>query len=81
MTMDPNANIEEQLSLVRRIIAGDAVDIGRLAGLVQSLDEWLTKGGAPPARWSPTVYVCAWCSHPISHGICVACARDLEGGK
>ena len=59
--MDPNANLNEQRQIARRI-ADDAylgihdtqrgLDKARLADLVLELDEWLRKGGALPTVWS-----------------------------
>jgi hypothetical protein len=63
--MDPDANLEEQLSLAQSIIEGDNVDpeghhvapspedAERLAELVLALHEWIQKGGAMPAVWEP----------------------------
>lgn len=54
--MDPNANLEEQLKLAKRIAESDdghSLEDGvRLAELVIALDEWLAKGGFKPARWT-----------------------------
>lgn len=56
--MDPNANLEEQLDLAKKIIV--ASDRGsflgvysaeRLAELVIALDEWIKNGGFIPRRW------------------------------
>lgn len=65
--MDPDANLAEQLTIVTAINAindaavnGQATTTeleeldrlsGRLAELVESLDEWLRKGGSLPRRW------------------------------
>jgi hypothetical protein len=54
--MDPNANLDEQLDIVQRMLnqesehidTGDAV---RLAELVEALNEWICKGGFLPATW------------------------------
>jgi len=63
--MDPDANLEEQLSLAQSIIEGDNVDpeghhvvsspedAERLAELVLALHEWIQKGGALPSAWEP----------------------------
>jgi hypothetical protein len=54
--MDPDANLNEMLEIAD-LINGDfdevirPGDIERLANLVLSLDEWLSKGGALPERW------------------------------
>jgi hypothetical protein len=64
--MDPDANLEEQLRIVSRLMENDytrygsmvestsarACDADRLADLVLALDEWLEKGGFLPRRWS-----------------------------
>lgn len=57
--MDPDANLKEQLRLVRRLSAQidsdhepDAGDVDRLCELVRSLDEWIAGGGFLPERWS-----------------------------
>lgn len=65
--MDPNANLDEQLRLVRRIqelgalAAVGAISVleqselqaasERLADLVEALDHWITGGGFLPRRW------------------------------
>jgi len=51
--MDPNANLEEQLRLANKILAGVgyASDGVRLAELVLALDHWLNTSGFLPARW------------------------------
>lgn len=53
--MDPNANLEEQRSLVQWLIAhpdeDTSTEAARLADLVQALDEWLTGGGFLPNPW------------------------------
>ena len=56
--MDPDANLEQQLSLADTIIA-DATAFGtvdveyahRLAHLIFALDKWLVYGGTLPNRW------------------------------
>lgn len=62
--MDPNANLEETLRLVRNILKatdecdddGDPVynsrDVLRLAELVEALDGWLSKGNFLPNKWA-----------------------------
>lgn len=56
--MDPNANLKEQLEQVQLLLYGKALSAddyvevaGRLAELVEALDEWLSKGGFLPGRW------------------------------
>ncbi len=55
--MDPNANLQEQLRIVKRLlhestIADDPEVLGvRLAELVEALDEWIRMGGAFPKSW------------------------------
>lgn len=63
--MDPDANLKEQLSLIRRFLdlevnkltgpeMGSLVyDACRLAELVEALDGWITRGGFVPERWQP----------------------------
>ena len=56
--MDPNANLEEQRQLAKRILDGTTPDFDRievatrLAELVDALDQWLSIGGALPISWS-----------------------------
>jgi hypothetical protein len=50
--MDPNANLEEQRRIARRILDGDDRDAERLAELVEALDEWLASGGFLPSDWA-----------------------------
>lgn len=65
--MDPNANLKEQLEIARDIIktwddsnADEVFTVAvrvadranRLAELVETLDEWIRKGGFLPARWN-----------------------------
>jgi hypothetical protein len=57
--MDPNANLEEQRELRKKIIDGLEkdrtvlpADIMRFAELVEALDEWLSKGWFLPKRWN-----------------------------
>lgn len=73
--MDPNANLDETLELVRSIkrtvdnadpdtghCVIDPIDADRLAELVDALDGWIVAGGVLPARWVPmTVEACGWC--------------------
>jgi hypothetical protein len=61
MTMDPNANLEEQRRLVKLLLDGSittdrarSVSAHRLAELVSALDEWLTHGGFLPRAWERT---------------------------
>ena len=56
--MDPNANLQEQITLANVIIESAENETGeiilqaiRLAELVLALDEWLTRKGFPPERW------------------------------
>lgn len=56
--MDPEANLQEQLSLAAEIIAKhesdeivDQDDAARLAELVIDLDVWLRAGGFLPGPW------------------------------
>lgn len=55
--MDPNENLREQLKRARVLVDRDAstadlVDMGaELAEYVLALNEWITKGGFPPAAW------------------------------
>lgn len=51
--MDPNANLDEQLAIAKRMLSGviDSNDAARLAELVESLDYWITGGGFVPVRW------------------------------
>lgn len=51
--MDPDANLDEQLRIVRRVNDGkaDTDDAYRLADLVEALDEWIACGGFLPKRW------------------------------
>lgn len=54
--MDPTENLKQQLRIVERISRGDATesDHDRLADLILSLHEWITRGGFLPAQWQPT---------------------------
>jgi hypothetical protein len=52
--MDPDANLEEQLFLAKKIQNEQAVnenDLNRLTELVVALNEWIQKGGALPKKW------------------------------
>jgi len=52
--MDPNANLREQLSLARYILAeksDNTIGAVRLAELVEALDDWIARGGFLPERW------------------------------
>jgi hypothetical protein len=65
--MDPDANLAEQLAIVTEVnaIRDQATDLPipvnvlheladhafRLAELVESLDEWIRKGGGLPREW------------------------------
>ncbi len=53
---DPNENLREQLELAGMLqdeaLEGDAIRMGgKLAELVQAMNEWLSGGGALPAAW------------------------------
>lgn len=53
--MDPNATLAEILHAAMCVIASDGLDHVRaldLAERVQSLDEWLTRGGFLPDAWA-----------------------------
>lgn len=59
--MDPNANLQEQLRIAQRILDASELeddnilesgDAERLSELVLALDEWITRGGFMPSRWS-----------------------------
>lgn len=50
--MDPDANLEEQLRLVERLLKKmDVHDALRLVELVEALDGWISNGGFLPKRW------------------------------
>ena len=54
--MDPNANLEEQRSIIDRMLDehSEYIDTGdalRLAELVQALDAWIVSGGFLPRSW------------------------------
>lgn len=60
--MDPDINLNETLQLAKRFIlmsqmANDTVtydenEVTRLSELIVSLDEWISKGGFLPQRWT-----------------------------
>ncbi len=54
--MDPNANLEEQRNIAKRMEEGeaDSRDALRLGELVQALDEWLYNYGFLPTDWDRT---------------------------
>lgn len=55
--MDPNANLNEQREIVKKYFEGGIsaeaqLDLlSRLADLVESLDQWISKGGFLPTSW------------------------------
>jgi hypothetical protein len=56
--MDPDANLREQLQLVKKIMRAvdkdkpvELDDVDRLVDLVDALDGWLSHGGFLPRRW------------------------------
>lgn len=56
--MDPNENLRLQLRISKSIMAAidkgksvDEEDANRLAELVESLDQWILRGGFLPKRW------------------------------
>lgn len=62
--MDPNFNLSDQLDIAKEILDycerypyGDRYTHSedRLAELVIALDEWITKGGFLPERWTKKV--------------------------
>ncbi len=55
-SMDPNANLKEQIEICKRILAEDVdeSDAPRLADLVLALNEWIAKGGFLPSAWAVT---------------------------
>jgi hypothetical protein len=60
--VDPEANLQEQLSLSKRIIEKrdrellvDESEVERLAELVVALDDWITRGGFLPQPWHDAV--------------------------
>jgi hypothetical protein len=57
--MDPDANLDEQRTLARRLITGADRGLAvepealRLAELALALDDWITRGGFLPRAWTP----------------------------
>jgi hypothetical protein len=54
--MDPDVNLREQLQLCRHLLdlepeELDPDDVQRLCELVESLDDWILRGGFLPKRW------------------------------
>jgi hypothetical protein len=62
--MDPDANLQEQREVTRRLLAAfdaadpdsgewqpDLDDVYRLAELTEALDGWLSREGALPSDW------------------------------
>lgn len=54
--MDPDANLEEQRFIIKRLLDEDSehLDTGdavRLAELAEALDGWIKAGGFLPAPW------------------------------
>lgn len=49
--MDPDEVYEDLMGLVKQVMAGETVEVEDLAGAVQDLDEWITKGGYLPKAW------------------------------
>lgn len=91
--MDPNANLREQLELVREIqgaidggVTPNEESVSRLTDLVTELDGWIKKGGFLPAAWiKPESLKCDYCqnvywSEPGCTGIrrCPACDRPVD---
>ena len=57
--MDPDSNLTEQLEIAKDILGAvdhggeiDEDDVVRLAELIESLDEWIRRGGFLPKCWS-----------------------------
>lgn len=57
--MDPDSNLTEQLEIAKDILGAvdhggdiDEDDVARLAELIESLDEWIRRGGFLPKRWA-----------------------------
>lgn len=69
-TIDPTANLEEQLQLSKQILSDAETenatvealqeDLIELAQLVVALDDWLRKEGALPKQWQN-----GWVKFPI----------------
>lgn len=61
--MDPNANLEEQRQLRKKIVRGLEgksakvlpADVARLVELVEALDGWIASGGFLPRDWQAPV--------------------------
>ena len=49
--MDPDENLREQLEIASRSVESEHDDLRRLAELVESLHEWITRGGVRPTAW------------------------------
>jgi hypothetical protein len=51
--MDPNTTLQEMRELTKRNNDCDlsAFEVDRLADLVDSIDQWLSRGGFPPKDW------------------------------
>jgi hypothetical protein len=51
--MDPDANLKETLELAGRLVDDPetGIDATRLAELVLSLNDWISRGGYPPRQW------------------------------
>lgn len=52
--MDPDANLRETralLSRIRETAPPDPEDINKLCELVETMDDWLCRGGLIPAPW------------------------------
>lgn len=49
--MDPNAALDEIISLANRLVDSDNYPAARLAELMLNLDDWLRHGGFMPDAW------------------------------
>lgn len=49
--MDPDTNLAEIRKLLSEHYREGTTDYGRLADLVDSLDNWMAKGGFMPSSW------------------------------
>ena len=58
--MDPNANLDAQIEIARRVVKNyqdpdsngvDQDDANQLAELVIALDDWIREGGFLPRKW------------------------------
>lgn len=54
--MDPEANLDEQLLIARKLLDSNAMDLDtedglRLCELVIALNEWIRGGGFLPPQW------------------------------